>query len=103
MQGSATILPQKNSSRKNIYVNQNTNTVINNAHSRKDSAHQLNLNPNRAKSPIDKVRITNGNLTGYPTQMASNLTQMTGNLTQITGNQVQMMMPGTHFNNQMVQ
>jgi hypothetical protein len=96
MQGSATILPQKNSSRKNIYVNQNTNTVINTAHIRKESAHQLNLNPNRAKSPIDKVRITNVNFTGYPTQMASNLTQM-------TGNQAQMMMPSAHFNNQMVQ
>lgn len=68
MQGSATILPQKNSSRKNIYMNQNSNL---NSHipsnQRKESNPNLVLTNYKAKSPIDKNRINSQNNTNSTT------------------------------------
>jgi hypothetical protein len=56
MQDSATILPQKNSSRQNIYANQNSNHFTQvTGHQRKEAPQQtVNI---KAKSPIDKNRL----------------------------------------------
>ena len=63
MQGSETILPQKNSPRKNIYMNQNSNLPLHvPSNQRKESNQGLILNNLKGKSPIDKNRIHSNNI-----------------------------------------
>ncbi len=87
MQGSATIIPQKNSSRKNIYINQNNNMPIQvPSNQRKE---QLNLNTMKAKSPIDKNRPnTISNFNTPLTMINNNINNLhsTNNISAMTNN-----------------